>query len=160
MLVLVNIFSVCLSLLGTWNGPPESQWQPERSTIQSVLISIQAMILTSDPLRNEPGYENAPAKNLREYNNECQAYTIRYAVLDWLQRPEMRNGPWKDVVSRYFRLRGDKILATANKWVKTNHLIKFFPMDNPTELKSIIKLGRKANLVRDLEHALGKGKSG
>lgn len=45
---------VCLSLLGTWQGPG---WQPGQSTLLQVLISIQSMILgTSDPFFNEPGY--------------------------------------------------------------------------------------------------------
>lgn len=33
---------VCLSLLGTWEGP---SWDPQTSTLLQVLVSIQAMIL-------------------------------------------------------------------------------------------------------------------
>ncbi|KAM5469717.1 putative gamma-glutamyltransferase [Microsporum audouinii] len=51
---------VCLSLLGTWHdGDAAAQWQPGKSTILSVLISIQAMIFTEDPWRNEPAYTSA-----------------------------------------------------------------------------------------------------
>jgi hypothetical protein len=42
---------VCLSLLGTWAGPG---WDPKRSTLLQVLVSIQSLILVSDPYFNEP----------------------------------------------------------------------------------------------------------
>ena len=45
---------VCLSLLGTWAGP---SWDPAMSTLMQVLISIQSMILVTDPYYNEPGWE-------------------------------------------------------------------------------------------------------
>lgn len=43
---------VCLSLLGTWNGPG---WVSGKSTLLQVLVSIQSMILWSEPITNEPG---------------------------------------------------------------------------------------------------------
>ena len=52
-----NLYScgkVCLSLLGTWQGPG---WEPGRSTIYQVLMSIQTQVLNKFPLENEPGYE-------------------------------------------------------------------------------------------------------
>jgi ubiquitin-protein ligase len=33
---------VCLSLLGTWSGPG---WDPKRSTLLQVLVSIQSLIM-------------------------------------------------------------------------------------------------------------------
>lgn len=45
---------VCLSLLGTWAGPG---WQPGKSTLLQVLVSIQSLIMVPDPYFNEPGYE-------------------------------------------------------------------------------------------------------
>lgn len=64
----------CLSLIGTWPGRPEEQWNAHTSTLLQVFVSIQSMILVSPPLRscrafadfrhlqcdrpyfNEPGY--------------------------------------------------------------------------------------------------------
>lgn len=46
---------VCLSLLGTWSGPG---WVPNISTLLQVLVSIQGLILVSEPFYNEPGYEH------------------------------------------------------------------------------------------------------
>lgn len=45
---------VCLSLLGTWAGPG---WEPGKSTLLQVLISIQSLIMVPEPMFNEPGYE-------------------------------------------------------------------------------------------------------
>jgi ubiquitin-protein ligase len=46
---------VCLSLLGTWNGPG---WDPLNSTLLQVLVSMQSLIFVSNPYFNEPGYES------------------------------------------------------------------------------------------------------
>ena len=44
---------VCLSLLGTWDGP---SWEPQVSSIWQVLVSIQSMIFCEEPYLNEPGH--------------------------------------------------------------------------------------------------------
>ena len=41
---------VCLSLLGTWG---KANWQPGVSTIEQIMVSIQGMILSADPIFNE-----------------------------------------------------------------------------------------------------------
>ena len=43
---------VCLSILGTWSGPPWSSVH----TIKSVLLSIQSL-MNENPIVNEPGHE-------------------------------------------------------------------------------------------------------
>lgn len=40
----------CRSLLGTWSGAPEEMWQPHKSTILQVLLSITSMILVRSNL--------------------------------------------------------------------------------------------------------------
>ena len=45
---------MCLSLLGTWSGPG---WDPVRSTLLQVLVSVQALIMVDEPFFNEPGYQ-------------------------------------------------------------------------------------------------------
>ena len=49
---------VCLSLLGTWHGGAASEkWQPGKSSLFQVLLSIQGMIFIEDPYFNEPAYD-------------------------------------------------------------------------------------------------------
>eukprot|EP00798_Chlamydomonas_sp_ICE-L_P026983 gene26984-8998_t len=80
---LYNSGKVCLSLLGTWEGP---SWKPATSTLLQVLVSISAMILVPDPYFNEPSYEmsmnTAEGKeNSRRYNEQVRADTLRVALL-------------------------------------------------------------------------------
>ncbi|KAL6150952.1 hypothetical protein ACJQWK_10911 [Exserohilum turcicum] len=106
---------VCLSLLGTWTGEP---WKPGESTLLQVLISIQAMILCEEPWYNEPGrevgYHQSTAGSPSErYNQKLQGDTIRYALLEWLEKPP---GLWKDVVAHHFTQHGDAILKRVEEW--------------------------------------------
>lgn len=54
---LYNDGKVCLSLLGTWHGDKDSKWNPAKSNLHQVLVSIQALILVEQPYFNEPSYE-------------------------------------------------------------------------------------------------------
>merc|ERR1719247_1701647 len=73
---------VCLSLLGTWEGPG---WQPRVSTLLQVLISIQALILVKQPYFNEPGYETRRGtdegqRNSRSYNEFARVLALEAFV--------------------------------------------------------------------------------
>ncbi|KAK9419143.1 hypothetical protein SUNI508_01120 [Seiridium unicorne] len=69
---------VCLSLLGTWQGEP---WQPGKSTLLQLLVSIQSMILCENPYYNEPGFENqANQAHNTAYNNKTRASTIHREI--------------------------------------------------------------------------------
>ncbi|KXX76244.1 putative ubiquitin-conjugating enzyme protein 17 [Madurella mycetomatis] len=162
-----NLYSngtICLSLLGTWKGHP---WEPDRSSILQILVSIQAMVFNSEPYYNEPGYEKNPNKTGAEaYNKRIEQLTIQYAVVDWLTHrlktpgvsapsPGGVAGPanwkkspikcanpsddavWGDVIRKHFELKGRMILETAQKWEK----------------KQSDSQGMKY-LVRDLRHQL------
>ena len=120
--------SVCLSLLGTWPGDAAAQWQPGKSTILSVLTSIQAMIFCEDPFRNEPMYTNASGssaeRNAREYIKRVQFATINAGMLEWIQIPQQRNGIWAKVVRAHFTINRDRILENVDKWSRGNRLLK------------------------------------
>ena len=72
---------VCLSILGTWSGPP---WQPSQ-TLLSVLLSIQSL-MNEKPYHNEPGFEKErSAGDAERYNNCIKHETLRVAVCDMLE---------------------------------------------------------------------------
>ena len=77
---------VCLSLLGTWQGPG---WEPSYSTLLQVLISIQAMILGIDePIANEPGWErDRGSTKSKNYNSILSHGTMLYAMYEHLLKP-------------------------------------------------------------------------
>ena len=84
---LYNCGKVCLSLLGTWEGPG---WVPNQSTFLQVLVSIQGLILVADPYFNEPGYErlgNTPngRKQSEAYNVNIRRQTLKFAIAEPLR---------------------------------------------------------------------------
>lgn len=84
------------------------------------------MIFCPDPWDNIPlGYERIFSlqilvKDSQFYKLMVQAYTVRYAMLDWLQNDEMREGLWRDVVRTYFERNGEAILGVVNRWRGAN----------------------------------------
>jgi len=49
---------ICLSLLGTWHTDERTEsWNPTRSTVLQVLVSLLGLVLVKEPYYNEAGYE-------------------------------------------------------------------------------------------------------
>mmetsp|Transcript_19935 Transcript_19935/g.59612 ORF Transcript_19935/g.59612 Transcript_19935/m.59612 type:complete len:636 (-) Transcript_19935:63-1970(-) len=103
---------VCLSLLGTWDGPG---WDAKTSTLLQVFLSIQSLILVDEPYFNEPGFESRPhaKKECAEYNQAIQYQTMAVAMLEML-----RDGPpeFAAVVQTHFRLKRANIIAQCKEW--------------------------------------------
>ena len=73
---------VCVSLLGTWPGRSVENWDPSKSNLLQVLVSIQGLILVSEPYFNEPGYESQRGteqgrKRSREYNERVLVNNLK-----------------------------------------------------------------------------------
>ncbi|KAJ3556879.1 hypothetical protein NM688_g1784 [Phlebia brevispora] len=69
---------VCLSLLGTWQGPG---WISGKSTLLQVLISIQSMILCDEPYLNEPGWATmGGSPQSKAYSANVRRMVVRTAV--------------------------------------------------------------------------------
>ncbi|KAH7963295.1 ubiquitin-conjugating enzyme E2 Z [Rhipicephalus sanguineus] len=72
---------VCLSILGTWTGPP---WSPAQG-LESVLISVQSL-MNEKPYHNEPGFTNELVPgDADRYNEFIRHETIRVAVCDQVE---------------------------------------------------------------------------
>ena len=74
---------VCLSILGTWSGPG---WTPCLSTSE-VLLSIQSL-MNSNPIQNEPGYENLTVENSPEARKYIQLIEYHNSLIAILQMIE------------------------------------------------------------------------
>jgi len=106
---------VCLSLLGTWNGPG---WNPEHSTLLQLLLSIQAMIFVEEPYFNEPGYQGT--RNTEEggycsaeYNARVSLGTMAAAMLLHMkERPPL----FEEVSRVHFALNRERIAHQAVRW--------------------------------------------
>lgn len=110
------------------DGDAAAQWQPGKSTILSVLISIQAMIFTEDPFRNEPAYTGSVGfvadMQAKQTIQKTQPRTIEYGMLPWLEQPRKIQGVWGEIAKTHFKLNRSKILANVDKWKLNNPLIK------------------------------------
>jgi len=110
---LYNCGKVCLSLLGTWEGAQGEQWNAETSTILQVLISIQSLILCTEPYYNEPGYERHYGTSVgntesNKYNEDVLRNNLKYAILAQLSQPPEG---FEDVVLAHFYLKRHSLIA-------------------------------------------------
>ncbi|KAI9873636.1 MAG: hypothetical protein M1830_010767 [Pleopsidium flavum] len=151
---------VCLSLINTFDGRPEERWQPKKSTIISILVSIQSMILCSEPWRNEPGNNNARDRYAldacKEYNIQRQCLTVRYAMLNWVTSVVKRRGLWDEIVRTHFKVNGDQILRTVKQWSRENPGIRSF-REQTAELAAVRTYRRGGtDLLSELEKLMEK----
>jgi len=104
---------VCLSLLGTWSGPA---WDPSRSTLLQVLVSLQGLVLVEEPYFNEPGHEcDAGTEQGRQssalYNEHARLLALR-AALNTAQNPPRG---FEEIVARYFERYGPRLVTQCEE---------------------------------------------
>jgi ubiquitin-protein ligase len=130
---------VCLSLLGTWNGPG---WTPGRSTLLQVLVSIQAQVLGVErPYYNEPGrekYRGTDRGRLEERTATNGGYErLRAATVQWAMVHMLANPPraFATFVQEHFRRRRRHILdAVLKPW--NDHAQRAGASDHKTAMKA------------------------
>ncbi|GAB2284523.1 Belongs to the ubiquitin-conjugating enzyme [Dionaea muscipula] len=116
-----NLYScgkVCLSLLNTWKGSPNEEWQPGYSTILQVLVSIQGLVLNSNPYFNEPGYAfsegTADGKLKSEQYSEHIFLLSLKTMLYTMKRPPKH---FENLVYGHFFKRAHTILAACKAYM-------------------------------------------
>ncbi|KAF6778656.1 hypothetical protein AHF37_02182 [Paragonimus kellicotti] len=111
--------TVCLSILNTWPGSPEERWDSKTSSLLQVLVSIQSLILVSEPYFNEPGYECNYGTPLgkhesQRYNAGVRADTLRWSMLDQLRHP---SPGFEQVIFHHFQLKKSAIIDQIERWI-------------------------------------------
>ena len=111
---------VCLSLLGTWRGNASENWDPNISTLNQVLISIQAVVMSEEVYFNEPGYERESGTELGEmknvaYSNIVKLCNIKFAMIENLKNPPKG---FEDVIKLHYYLKKDFVLEDMKRWRK------------------------------------------
>jgi len=98
---------VCLSILGTWQGP---SWT-SALTFRTTLFSIQSL-LCSRPLQNEPGHESSNGRDCELYSTMLRYENVAVAVLQLAQPlPECLH-PLRATMARLFmRCHGEYLRA-------------------------------------------------
>jgi baculoviral IAP repeat-containing protein 6 len=134
---------VCLSLLGTWHGDENSKWKPLQSTISQALISIQGLVMVSEPYYLEPSYEAQRGTTEGDiacavYNEQLQYNTIRYAMIEQIVSPSKG---FEDCIHRHFLLLKDEIMKQVKGWYNS-------AKDKPKMLRVIKQLSEELNKLQ------------
>ena len=70
---------VCLSILGTWSGDQSESWNPSKSSLLQVLVSISGLVLVRTPYNCEPAF--AKLEGTREGRVNSRLYSEKAYVL-------------------------------------------------------------------------------
>ncbi|XP_042491254.1 putative ubiquitin-conjugating enzyme E2 38 [Macadamia integrifolia] len=110
---------VCLSLLNTWTGNADQMWIPGKSTMLQVLVSIQALVLNTEPYFNEPGYEKSRGQaagdmHSQQYSEEAFILSCR-TMLYLLNRPPKN---FEDFVTGHFYKHAYDILEACKAYME------------------------------------------
>lgn len=105
---------VCLSILGTWNGPP---WTPMMNIV-SLALDLQIR-LNKYPLQNEPGYENDTNNLTPDYNKFIEYKNIEISVIrtlnDYHKLPKSLHLPIKNEFFKNIEYYTNYIKSIQNK---------------------------------------------
>ena len=109
--------TVCLSLLGTWEGTDEAeQWSPERSSLYQLIVSVQGLVLgCEEPFYMEPGYEEryrgtaTGDERSSEYNENATLLALQ-TLLHYVARLDDPTFVFAAQVRRDLLARRDRIL--------------------------------------------------
>ncbi|EZA56492.1 hypothetical protein DMN91_010027 [Ooceraea biroi] len=131
---------VCVSLLGTWSGRGTEVWTSS-STLLQVIVSIQGLILVSEPYFNEAGFEKQKGsqqghENSRMYN-EMVVLKLVQAQTKLLLHPPL---VFKSIIITHFKKHAEKLLQRLELWMeiseKHNNQHPLSPV-TPTTFKKI-----------------------
>ncbi|GJM94909.1 hypothetical protein PR202_ga11593 [Eleusine coracana subsp. coracana] len=108
--------TVCLSLLDTFGGEGVELWSPTVSSVLQVVVSIQGLVLTSQPFYNEHSYKahyGTPngARNEVVFTEGACLLTLR-TMLHLLRQPP---AGFEEIVRGHFRQRGEFVLRACHK---------------------------------------------
>lgn len=140
---------VCVSLLGTWSGRGTEVWTSS-STLLQVIVSIQGLILVSEPYFNEAGFEKQKGsqqgrENSRMYN-EMVVLKLVQSQTKLLQHPP---SVFKDIIIVHFKKHVGKLLKRLELWMEIseqhNNQHPLSPV-TPTTFKEIADVGMMAFL--------------
>ena len=135
---------VCLSILGTWEGPG---WKKVMN-LRLVLLSISSL-LNEFPIINEPGHENIKETDTKsiDYNHYLTYYNYRVGIIDILSNIENTNKCYhffkkdieKEFKKNYKELSdnlksyqitiGEKVIGKIVYFIKKDHFLDFINLN-------------------------------
>ncbi|XP_064618158.1 LOW QUALITY PROTEIN: (E3-independent) E2 ubiquitin-conjugating enzyme UBE2O-like [Liolophura sinensis] len=109
---------VCVSLLGTWSGKDNEMWTNQSNLLQ-VLISIQGLILVSEPYYNEAGFEKQRGSQQGHENskmyNEMAALKLMQSMAGIASRPPV---VFHTEAQQHILATGPRMIKRVEGWVR------------------------------------------
>lgn len=125
---------VCLSILGTWDGP---QWS-SILTLRSLVLTLQS-IFTENPLKNEIYYynENTSSEKNINYNKIIQYYNWSVAIIEMLKKPVVSE--MTDIILNYFITNKQKYITklTSLQQLQPKEIYSVYNMREYIDYKSL-----------------------
>nr|KAG5700866.1 hypothetical protein BaRGS_012273 [Batillaria attramentaria] len=148
---LYNDGKVCLSILNTWHGRPEEKWNAQTSSFLQVLVSIQSLILVSEPYFNEPGYERSRGTpsgtaSSREYDANIRQATVKWAMLEQIKSA---SSCFKDVIQHHFWMKRHEVLKQCEDWIAEMEQFSADKRTGRSIAHSTLALKRHYNQLRE-----------
>jgi len=109
---------ICLSILGTWQGPGWSSIM----NITTVIMSILGLVMNEYPLINEPGYETSSEIEKTAYNYYVEYNSLNYALCEQIKNINPEFEQFKTDINNRILKSADKIIAKIDKLIETNNL--------------------------------------
>ena len=95
---------VCVSIIGTWNGPGWTSCQ----TLSSVLITFRSLFI-KNPLWQEPGFSDEKSQRNSDYNKLISYENIRISILKMISKTPNGFEVFNDIVYQHLLQNKDKI---------------------------------------------------
>jgi ubiquitin-protein ligase len=121
---------VCLSVLNTWiDGPP---WTSVQS-LESILMVLQADVLTASPLNNEPAYYNVGLnEDAKKYNRLIFHANLETAILQMIRSPPDFARPFLDTMHSVFQTILSELLEMVVTYAtEYENVYEMFPIFTP-----------------------------
>ncbi len=115
---------VCLSILGTWDGP---KWT-SANTLKSVLLSIQSL-MSEFPIKNEPGYDRVTCNNEKSinYNHYVTYHKYRLAILLVVKKKFKDFCCFDEVIQKHFNKNKTNLINNLLSMVQIFPITQSFP---------------------------------
>ena len=111
---------VCLSLLGTWSG---EQWNPITNNTLHIIQAIRVMILTDQPIQNEPAYssdiyydsskDTPEILMVKKYKFQIKYHVLYYAIMDHLRETSSSSSLFHPIYREFFSRKKTAILESC-----------------------------------------------
>merc|ERR1712072_1374950 len=115
----------CLSILGTWSGPPWTSCQNLGTTSQAL-----KSLFIDNPITQEPSWENCTDDRSKKYKKVVEYRTLKVAVLNMLSNPPHGFEEFLPIMEKYFLELYPKYMEKLNILLKEDGKSVISPIYN------------------------------